>query len=271
VIAVAVALALVAIGIAVMWAVAGLRRRTTPDPTFIPEAASRYVSIMGGLAGFAVTGIVLLVGQTSNLAKSGADFTNVLAMFVVAYLGLLSVSIQFANVADNVRAPFDLAVAQHTMATISLYFIFMGWFALRPLFQAFGLVSMADISSWLLLTANLAGYPLLGAVLVRSGFARGREVMLLGALALLGAVAYVVVARTFMPDGRFPDGTLALTLLAFLPGAAMYGVATGLPAFATQARFATVLQERWHLAVLAYATFVVILVELLLVSVVGLA
>ena len=270
-IAVGAAMALVAMGIVVMWAVAGLKRRPTPDPTFIPEAASRYVSIMGGLAGFAVTGIVLLVGQTSNLAKSGADFTNVLTMFVVAYLGLLSVSIQFANVADNVRAPFDLAVAQHTMATISLYFIFMGWFALRPLFQAFGLSSMADISSWLLVAANLAGYPLLGTVLVRSGFARGREVLLVGALAVSAAVVYVVVGRAFMPDGRFPDGTLALTMLAFLPGALMYGVATGLPAFATQARFAAVLHERWHLVVLAYAVFVVILVELLLVSVLGLA
>lgn len=269
--AVGTALILIVLGIAVMWAVAGLRRTTTPDPTFVPEAASRYVSIMGGLAGFAVTGIVLLVGQTSNLAKSGADFTNVLAMFVVAYLGLLSVSIQFANIADNVRAPFDLAVAQHTMATISLYFIFMGWFALRPLFQAFGLGSMAEISSWLLLAANLAGYPLLGAVLVRSGIARGREVILLPAMALAAGAAYVVVARVFMPDGRFPDGTLALTLLAFLPGAVMYGVATGLPVFATQPRWAETLSQRWHLVVLAYAVFVVVLVELLLVSVLGFA
>jgi hypothetical protein len=68
-----------------------------------------------------------------------------------------------------------------------------------------------------------------------------------------------------------PDGTLGLTLLAFLPGAAMYGITSGLPALAAQPRFAPVLRERWHLVILAYAVFVVVLVELLLVSVLGLA
>jgi hypothetical protein len=269
--AIAAAIVLSAVGVVVMWAVAGLRRLASPDPTFAPEAASRYVSIMGGLAGFAVTGLVLLVGQTSNLAKSGTDFTNVLAMFVVAYMGLLSVSIQFASVSENIRAPFDLGVAQHTMAVISLYFIYMGWFALRPLFQAFGLASMANISSGLLLVANLAGYPLLGAALIRGGFARVRETMLLAAIGVVAAVAYVVAARVYLPGGHVPDGTLGLTLLAFVPGAAIYGITSGLPALAAQPRFTTVLRERWHLVILAYAVFVVVLVELLLVSVLGLA
>jgi len=267
--AIAASVVPMAIGIAIMWAAAGLRRQAVADANYQPEASSRYVSIMGGLAGFAVTGIVLLVGQTSNLAKSGGDFTNVLAMFVVAYMGLLSVSIQFANVSD-VRAPFDLGAAQLTVATISLYFIYMGWFALRPLFQAFGLASMADISSWLLVVANLAGYPLLGAALVRGGFARVRETVLLGAIGLIAAVAYVVVVRVLIPGGHVPDGTLVLTLMAFLPGAVMYGVASALPAVA-QSRLAPMLQERWHLVVLAYAVIVVVLVELLLVSVLGLA
>lgn len=268
---IAAALVLVVVGVAVMWAVAGLRRQAIADPTLMPESSSRYVSIMGGLAGFAVTGLVLLVGQTSNLAKSGADFTNVLAMFVVAYMGLLSVAIQFANVADHIRKPFDVGVAQHTVAMISLYFIFMGWFALRPLFQAFGLAAMAEISSWLLIMVNLAGYPLLAAALVRGGYARVREVVLLANLGVLAAIAYVVAVRILVPGGRAPDGTLALTLLAFLPGALMYGIVSALPTLAAHPRLVPILQQRWHLVVLSYATFVVILVELLLVSVLGLA
>jgi hypothetical protein len=58
--------------------------------------------------------------------------------------------------------------------------------------------------------------------------------------------------------------------MAFIPGALMYGVSSALPAMA-QSRFGPALQRRWHLVVLAYAVFVVVLVELLLVSVLGLA
>jgi len=214
---------------------------------------------------------VLLVGQTPNLVASGADFTNVLAMFVVAYMGLLSVSIQLANVSEKVREPFDLAAAQHTIASVSLYFSFVGWFALRPLFQAFGLDRAAELTGWLLMFANLVAYPYLAASLVRGGFATIREAMLLGALGAAAAGVYVFVVRAFVPGGHAPDGTLALALIAFIPGAVMYGVGTGLPLIADQPRFAQVLRERIHLVVLAYAVSVVVIVELLLVSVIGLA
>jgi hypothetical protein len=192
-------------------------------------------------------------------------------MFVVAYMGLLSVSIQLANVSEKVREPFDLAAAQHTVASISLYFSFVGWFALRPLFQSFGLDKAADITGWLLVIANLAGFPFLAASLVRGGFARIREIVLLGAIGLGAAIAYVVVVRTLVPGGHAPDGTLILALVAFVPGAVMYGVGTGLPLLADQPRFAPMLHRRWHLVVLAYAVSVVVIVELLLVSVLGLA
>ena len=270
-IAAGLALVIFAVGTGVMWSVAGLRRDPQASAAYQPEAASRNVSVLGGLAGFAVTGVVLLVGQTSNLIASGADFTNVLAMFVVAYMGLLSVSIQLANVSEKVREPFDLAAAQHTVASISLYFSFVGWFALRPLFQAFGLPKAADITGWLLVIANLAGYPFLAVSLVRGGFARIREIVLLAAIGAGAAIAYIVLVRTFVPGGRAPDGTLILALVAFVPGAVMYGMGTGLPLLADQPRFATMLRRSWHLVVLAYAVSVVVIVELLLVSVLGFA
>src|SRR5687767_15186847 len=109
-------------------------------------------------------------------------------MFVVAYLGLLSASVQFATVAQKAQAPFDVAAAQYAMATISQYYIYVGWFALRPLFQAFGLSEIADLTSWLLLVANFVGYPLLAAILIRTGYATGGLMVGVAGVGLVVAV-----------------------------------------------------------------------------------
>jgi hypothetical protein len=264
--------AAVAIAIAIVWRLAGLRHMVAPDPTFeLTDVGPRYVSILGGLSGFAVTGVVLLVGQTANLAGAGANLTTVLAMFVVAYMGLLSVGFQFASISDKVRSPFDMAAAQFAGASISLYFIYVGWFALRPLFQAFGLTEVADITSWLLLLANLAGFPLLASALYRSGYASARVVTLLPLIVVLVVGAYVLVVRALVPAGYVTEATLVLTLVGFVPGAAMYAAGSALPLLARQERLAPILAERWHLVVLGYAVSVMVLVELLLVSVLGIA
>lgn len=265
---------LIAIGVAIpiAWRVAGLRYQVNPDPSFeLTEVAGRSVSILGGLAGFAVTGVVLIVAQTSNPGRSGGELSTVLAMFVVAYMGLLSTSVALANVSGSVRAPFDLTAALFAGAAISQYFIFIGWFALRPLFQAFGLIEMADITSWLLVAANLVGYGGLASSLYRSGYASVRTIAVLPLLAVAALVAYVVAVRILVPGGQVAGATLSLTLAGFIPGAAMSGLQAILPILARHERSARRLAERWHLVIVAYAISVMVLVELLLVSVLGLA
>ncbi len=265
---------LIAIGVAIpiAWRVAGLRYQVTPDPSFEPtEVSGRSVSILGGLAGFAVTGVVLIVAQTSSSGRDGAELTTVLAMFVVAYVGLLSTGVQFANVSGTVRAPFDLPAALYVGTAISQYFIFIGWFALRPLFQAFGLTEMADIAGWLLVAANIVGYGGLASSLYRSGYANLRTIGILPLIAAGVAVAYVVAVRLLVPGGVVPGATLTLTLVGFIPGAAMSGLLAILPILAGHERLGRVLAERWHLVIVGYTISVMVLVELLLVSVLGIA
>lgn len=269
--AVAACLVAAALGVGTTWAVAGLRNRASADATFEPEIAARNVSILGGLAGFAVTGVVLLVGQASNLEKAGVELTDVLTMFVVAYLGLLSASVQLANVAHGVRTPFDLAAGQYAIATISQYYIYVGWLALRPLFQAFGLTQVADVAGWLVLIAVFAGFPVLATALIRSGYARPSVVAWMAVAGTAIGVGYVLAVHALVPGGHVADGTHMLTLAAFVPGVVMHAVAGALPALATQLRIAAFLADRLHLIVLAYAMSVIVVLQLLLMSVLGFA
>ena len=81
------------------WIAVGRNQVLTRDPTFDPtDVARRYVTIMGSLAGFAVTGMIFLVTLGRSLpGASDPSFTAVVAMFLVAYIGFLATSILFGN------------------------------------------------------------------------------------------------------------------------------------------------------------------------------
>ena len=263
------------VAISVVLRLAGLRYTVTPDPSFDPATvASRLVPVLGGLAGFAVTGVVLIVTQSGNASvASHGGLTTVLALFVIGYLGYFSTSLLFANVSDRgERTPFDLGAAQYVGAAIGLYFsTFIGWFALRPLFSTFGLTAAADIMSWLLLGSVVAGYGLLASFLYRTGYATARMTALLPVPAIAVTAAYVVLVWALVPDHHAPDAVLSLVLFAFLPGAAWYLAITTLPIIASRGRAAQVLAERWHLVVIAYSEAVLVLSGFQLVSVLGIA
>jgi hypothetical protein len=234
--------------------------------------AGRHVPILGALAGFAVTGVVFLVTQARNVPDAtGTPFTTVVTMFVVAYMGYFSTSIVFANVSPRAEASdFDLAAAQYAWASISLFAILLGWFALKPLFETFGLTTVAELTGGFLVGAVVVGFGVLGGALFRSGYASAGQVAMLAALALAGTLGYGVIAA-LVPGLRSPDATLALTVTAFLAGVPAYLVMTLLPIAANRAGLAPILAERWHLAVLGYAEAVAMLTGFLLLAVLGLA
>src|SRR4029079_11870046 len=100
------------VAIASALVVAGPRHAVVRDPTFeLDEVSARQVPILGALAGFAVTGVVFLVTQESNVPHPGsASFTTVGTMFVVASMGYFSSSVLFANVSHRAEdSSFDLA------------------------------------------------------------------------------------------------------------------------------------------------------------------
>jgi hypothetical protein len=193
-------------------------------------------------------------------------------MFVVAYMGYFSSSLLFANVSRPVQdAVFDLAAAQYAGASISLFSVFLGWFALVPLFETFGLDTIADIVSWLLLGALFVGYGQLASARYRTGYASVRVGVLLPLFAGLATVAYAILIAVLAPGLRSPAATLNLTIVAFLVGVPAYAAHTILPILAHRERLAPFLAARWHLAVIAYAEGSMVLIGFLLLSVLGLA
>ncbi len=264
--------ATIAIGAALL--IAGPHYAVKRDPTFeLADVAARHVPILGALAAFAVTAIVFLVTQARNVPDPASiSFTTVLAMFVVAYMGYFSSSVLYANVSHQAEdATFDLAAAQYAGASISLFSVFFGWLALKPLFETFGLTTIAALTGWLLIGAVVVGYGLLATALYRSGYASARLCALLGLFALIGTGAYAIVIAAFAPGLRSEVATLNLTIIAFIAGIPAFGAMTVLPIAAHRERLAPILADRWHLAVLAYAEAVMVLVGFLLLAVLGLA
>jgi len=262
------------IAIAAALVVAGPHHVVRRDPTFeIGDVAARHVGIMSALAGFAVTALVFLVTQSRNVPDpSGTSFTTVLAMIVVAYMGYFSSGLLFANVSHRAEeSVFDLAAAQYAGASISLFSVFLGWFALRPLFETFGLTAIADLVGWLLIGALVVGYGLLASALHRSGYATTRVTVRLPLIAVAVVAAYGVGVAILAPSARSPEATLYLTIVAFVAGVPAYTAMTLLPIAATRPGLAPILADRWHLAVIAYAEAAMVLVGFLLLAVLGLA
>ena len=262
------------VAIAAALLVAGPRHVVVRDPTFeLDEVSARQVPILGALAGFAVTGVVFLVTQAHNVPDPGStSFTTVVTMFVVAYMGYFSSSVLFANVSHRASdSSFDLAAAQYAGASISLFSVFLGWFALKPLFETFGLVTIAQVTGLLLIGAVVVGYGLLATALYRSGYASARLTALIAGFAAAGTLVYALVVGVLAPNLRSPESTLGLTIVAFIAGVPAYGAMTVLPILARRPGLSPILAERWHLAIVAYAQGVTVLIGFLLLAVLGLA
>jgi hypothetical protein len=262
------------IAIAAALLVAGPRHTVSRDPTFeLEDVSGRQVPILGALAGFAVTGVVFLVTQARNVPDpTSTSFTTVLAMFVVAYMGYFSSSVLFANVSHQTEdKTFDLAAAQYAGASISLFSVFLGWFALKPLFETFGLTPIATVTGWLLIGAVVVGFGQMATALYRSGYASARLIAVIGSLAAAGTLMYAIVVGVLAPNLRSTEATLGLTIVAFIAGVPAYGAMTILPIAARRPQLAASLADRWHLAVIAYAQGTTVLIGFLLISILGLA
>lgn len=263
-----------AVAIAAALLVAGPHHVVRRDPTFdLGKVSERLVEILSALTGFAVTGLIFLVTQAHEVRDpNGTAFTTVLAMFVVAYMGYYSSSILIANVSrQGDDQTFDLAAAQYAGAAVSLFSVLLGWFALKPLFETFGLTTIAALTGWLLVGATVGGYGMVATALYRTGYASARVIGFLALFAAIGIVAYAIVVGAIAPTLRSEGSTLGLTIVAFVAGVPAYVGMTLLPIAARRPGVARVLADRWHLAVIAYAEGVTVLIGFLLLAVLGLA
>jgi hypothetical protein len=266
---------LIAAGVATVVACLIARRDgTVPrDPSVdLGALAGRNLVIIGGLAGFAVTAMILIVTIGRNGPEaSGTTYTTLLTMFFVAYVGFIAAGLLFANVpAPVATATFDVPGAMFAGAAVTQFFtVGVAWFALVPMFQAFGLVRMAELATWLLPTSSLASYGLIATQLHRSGFLSPRLIVLVPTQALALVAAYAVLAAGL--GLRAPESALAITVAGFVVGAPAFAILSCLPVLVHDERLARVVGRFGQVLVVGYAQSAVVLVGFLWLGAAGFA
>jgi hypothetical protein len=147
-------------------------------PWIVYDTAKGHVGIMAGLAGFAFTGVVLIVTlHRAGVAESSLD--TVIVMFLVAYLwwvgnAFLISYLPHGDLSGDLvpRVHFSLA------STIEYRTVFLSWFALLPLLEANGLGRISHILYFLVPASLLFGSVLISMVAHGLGLLRVSETYL---------------------------------------------------------------------------------------------
>jgi hypothetical protein len=203
----------------------GPRTRAQDIPWNLNELAGRQVIIAGGLAGYAVTGIVLLVTLAGDRADVETNFYNALVfMFITAYLFFVSTAFLFALLprfdvdgTEPARVQFGIA------ANLMLRSVMIAWFALIPLMQTFGLDVLADFVSGAMTSSLMLGTLFALGLLHGIGVLNLGEVILLPLTSALAATIVGVLAMTVLPELQSPHATLHITGALYVVNALTFG------------------------------------------------
>jgi hypothetical protein len=202
-------------------AVLGVGRRglaqTTRHPWILQDTAKMHAGITAGLAGFALTGVVLVVTLAHDrpaIAKSSLD--TVIVMFLVAYIWMVGNAFLVAYIMDK-KTSGELVPRIHfgLAATIEYRTVFLSWFALLPLLEANGLGHLSYVLYVLLPTSLLCGAVLIAMVADSLGLLRVWETFFSAAVGLILALAYTAIVSFVAPGARSQYSTLNLTLVLF--------------------------------------------------------
>lgn len=211
-------LAAAAIGLVTVLAVCHRRPAHLGDhPWIVGDTAKGHVGIMAVLAGFAFTGVVLIVTLARDrpgVAEIALD--TVIVMFLVAYLwwignAFLISYLPHGDVSGNFvpRVHFSLA------STIEYRTVFLSWFALLPLLEANGLGRISHILYFLLPASLLFGSVLISMAADGLGLLRVSETYLSAAVATVLVLAYAGIVAFAVPGARSPYSAMYLALVIF--------------------------------------------------------
>jgi hypothetical protein len=207
-----------AIGMAVMLAVSGAE--TGPlghHPWALDETAKSHVEILAGLAGFAFTGVVLVV--TLARERTGAADTaldTVITMFLVAYLWWIGGAFLISYLPSSEKAGGVAPRVHFSLATTLEYrTVFMSWFALLPLMQANGLGRLAPVLYFLLPASLLCGSVLVSMAADGLGLLRIKETYLSAFVAIALTLGYAGLVVFVFPGARSSYSSLYLALIVF--------------------------------------------------------
>jgi hypothetical protein len=216
------------IGIAVV--LAATRRGSAPlnvEPWLLYDTAKLHVAIMGSLAGFAVTGIVLIAGLARGQAAAGGPALNtVVVMFTVAYFYYVGNAFLISYLphrdpsGDFVpRVHFSLA------SSIEYRTLFVSWFALMPLLRTYGLQQTADILAILLPISLLIGSVIIAMAADGLGLILAKETYLSLAIGTVLGIGYAGLVRLLAPGLASEYATIQMTLIIFCINGLGYALA----------------------------------------------
>lgn len=186
-------------------------------PWLLDEISKLHVGIVGNLAGFAFTGVVLVVTLSrEKTVGAQTSLDTVIVMFLVAYLYWIGASF-LISFFPHARTSGDFMQRLHfgLATTIEYRTVFLSWFALLPLLQANGLSYLIPILYYLLPASLLIGSVLLAMVSDGLGLLDVAEIYFSGAIATGLALAYAGIATFLVPGLRSPNSAIYLTVAIF--------------------------------------------------------
>ncbi len=196
------------------------RRASAPlldHPWMVYETAKLHVAIIGNLAGFAFTGVVLVVTLAHDrptVVDSSLD--NVVVMLLVAYLFWVG-SAFLISFLPNVESTGAVAPRVHfsLATTIEFRTVFLSWFALLPLLEANGLGRLAPVLYFLLPASLFTGSVVVAMISDGLGLLPARETFLSAAIGTVLALAYAGIVAFAFPAARSPYSPLILSVITF--------------------------------------------------------
>lgn len=221
-----------AIGLATVLSVGrrgSIRRREYP--WMLDGVSQLHVTIVGTLAGFAFTGVVLVVTLARDRpAGAEVSFDTVVVMFLVSYLYWVG-SAFLISYLPHAREGGDFVQRVHfsLASTIEYRTVFLSWFALLPLLQANGLGRLLPVLYFLMPASLLLGSLLLAMATDGLGLMLIKEVYFSAAIATGLAVAYGVAVALVFPANRSPYSSLYLAIVIFCVNGVGFALAAGTP------------------------------------------
>lgn len=186
-------------------------------PWNLYEAAWAHVQLLGGLAGFAFTGIILIVSFA--MERGGPHdpaLDTVVVMFLVAFLWWIGGAFLISFVPHD-EAAGDLMPRVHFSLATTLEYrtVFLSWFALVPLLEANGLAHLNPIVNFTLLGSMACGSVLVAMVADGLGALRFTETYLNAAIAIGLTALYGLIAHFAAPQDQSSYSALNAGLIIF--------------------------------------------------------
>jgi hypothetical protein len=240
------------------------------QPWMLQEIPRLHVPIMAGLAGFAITGLVLIATLTRGGRTSSAAFDTVVVMFLIAYLFYIGTAFLISYLPHPERSGELVPRIHFSLATTIEYrSVFISWFALRPLMDVYGLDRPADVLAVLLPVSLVLGSTLVAMVTDGLGLIRIVETYFCAGVAAVLALGYAAVVEWAVPGARTSDSALAIALVVFALNSVGYALAASTPLAARYPQVARFYERHGRTVIVADTLLTMLALTFLWLAVVG--